>query len=147
MYINRWLQPGGNFVFSVEHPIFTARPDQEWIYDAAGNKLYWPVDYYFDEGKRETHFLQNNVIKYHRTLTTYLTILLANNFAINLATEPQPKTEMVNNVAGMADEPRRPMMLIVSAQKRPEQCAKYAKSSIEVLLLLYSLFRFIKSFT
>ncbi|WP_394678438.1 class I SAM-dependent methyltransferase [uncultured Sphingobacterium sp.] len=120
MHINRWLKPGGNFVFSVEHPIFTARPDQDWIYDAAGNKLYWPVDHYFEEGKRETHFLQNNVIKYHRTLTTYLTILLANNFAIDLVTEPQPNMEMINSVAGMADELRRPMMLIVSAQKRPK---------------------------
>ncbi|QRY60752.1 hypothetical protein [Sphingobacterium siyangense] len=29
MHINRWLKPGGSFVFSVEYPIFTTRPDQD----------------------------------------------------------------------------------------------------------------------
>jgi len=78
------------------------------------------VDHYFEEGKRETYFLQHNVLKYDRTLTKYLTILLANNFAINLDSEPQPSTEMINSVAGIVDKRRRPMMLIVSAQKRLE---------------------------
>ena len=48
------------------------------------------------------------------------TILLDNIFAINLVTEPQPNMEMISSVAGMAVELRRPMMLIVPAQKRPE---------------------------
>ena len=34
--IRRWLVPGGDFVFSVEHPIFTARGDQDWLYGPGG---------------------------------------------------------------------------------------------------------------
>lgn len=40
-----------------------------------------------------------------------------NNFAINLGNESQPSTEMINRVTGIVDQRRRPMMLIVSAQK------------------------------
>ncbi|MBC8559340.1 hypothetical protein H8710_04565 [Clostridiaceae bacterium NSJ-33] len=36
-------------------------------YDEAGNILHFPVDRYFDEGKRETMFLGEPVTKYHRT--------------------------------------------------------------------------------
>ena len=32
-----WLKSGGNLVFSVEHPIFTANGNQDWYYDENGN--------------------------------------------------------------------------------------------------------------
>ena len=31
--ISSWLAPEGAFVFSVEHPVFTSRGDQDWCYD------------------------------------------------------------------------------------------------------------------
>ncbi|MCH3540644.1 hypothetical protein LC896_14400, partial [Enterococcus faecium] len=60
--------------------------------------------------------LQQNP-KYHRTLTTYLNTLLSNSFIINQIVEPQPPENMMD-IPGMADEMRRPMMLIVSAKKK-----------------------------
>ena len=56
------------------------------------------------------------VTKYHRTLTTYLNTLLSNGFIINHIVEPQPPEYMMD-IPGMQDEMRRPMMLIVSANK------------------------------
>ena len=38
------LTPGGDFVFSVEHPVFTAYGSQDWWYDGEGRRLHWPVD-------------------------------------------------------------------------------------------------------
>ena len=76
--ISRWTVPGGNFVFSAEHPVFTASGSQDWYYDAEGNILHFPVDNYYYEGEREAVFLGERVIKYHRTLTTYLNTLLVN---------------------------------------------------------------------
>ena len=32
--VHRWLAPGGEFVFSIEHPIFTAYGSQDWHRDA-----------------------------------------------------------------------------------------------------------------
>lgn len=111
------LAPGGSFVFSVEHPIFTARNEQDWFYDEQGNILHWPLDHYQSEGMRDTSFLTDNVIKYHRTLSTYINDLIAAGFAIAAVKEPTPAEHLLDTVAGMRDELRRPMFLIVSARK------------------------------
>ena len=115
--ISNWLKIGGEFVFSVEHPIFTSYGTQDWYYDKDGNILHFPVDNYYYEGKREAVFLGEKVSKYHRTLTTYLNTLLQNDFMFQHIIEPQPQEEMMN-IAGMKDEMRRPMMLLISARKR-----------------------------
>lgn len=111
-----WLKKGGEFVFSVEHPVFTSYGTQDWYYDKDGNILHFPVDNYYYEGKRETIFWGEKVTKYHRTLTTYLNTLLQNGFILQHIIEPQPPEKMMN-VSGMKDEMRRPMMLLVSAKK------------------------------
>lgn len=116
--VNRSLTAGGFFIFSVEHPVFTAFGSQDWYYDAEGNKMHWPVDRYYIEGKREAVFLGEKVVKYHKTLTTYINSLLKNGFLIKELIEPQPSEEAVQNIAGMEDELRRPMMLIISAVKK-----------------------------
>lgn len=115
--ISVWLKQGGDFVFSVEHPVFTSYGTQDWYYDENGNILHFPVDNYYYEGNRQAVFLGEPVIKYHRTLTTYLNTLLKNGFEIEHVIEPQPPEEMMN-IEGMKDEMRRPMMLLVSAKKK-----------------------------
>lgn len=112
----RWLKTGGAFIFSVEHPVFTAYGTQDWYYGSDGEILHFPVDNYYYEGKRNAVFLGESVVKYHRTLTTYLNTLLKAGFAIEHIVEPQPPEEMFE-IPGMKDEMRRPMMLLVSARK------------------------------
>ena len=114
--ISLWLKKGGEFVFSVEHPVFTSHGTQDWYYDKDGNILHFPVDNYYYEGKREAVFLGEKVIKYHRTLTTYLNTLLQNGFMFQHIIEPQPPENMMN-IPGMQNEMRRPMMLLISAKK------------------------------
>ena len=112
--ISDWLAPCGVFVFSVEHPVFTADGPQDWCYGPDGEILHFPVDDYFVEGPREAIFLGERVVKYHRTLTTYLGTLLENGFRLARVVEPQPPESMMD-LPGMKDELRRPMMLLVSA--------------------------------
>lgn len=114
--IAKWLTPGGQLIFSVEHPIFTAEGTQDWTYDPTGAIAHFPVDNYFYEGKRTAHFLGTDVTKYHRTLTTYLDDLLTNGFRLERIVEPMPPENMFD-IPGMKDEMRRPMMLIVKAEK------------------------------
>lgn len=116
-HISSWLKPGGEFVFSVEHPVFTSYGTQDWYYDKDGTILHFPVDRYYYEGKREAVFLGEHVTKYHRTLTTYLTTLLQHGFILQHFVEPQPPEDMMN-IAGMKDEMRRPMMLLISVRKK-----------------------------
>ena len=119
--IRRWLKTDGSFVFSVEHPVFTAYGSQDWYYDENGDILHFPVDNYYLEGRREAVFLGERVIKYHRTLTTYLDTLLQNGFQILRVVEPQPPQDMMD-LPGMEDELRRPMMLLVSAKNSGSGC-------------------------
>lgn len=60
-----------------------------------------------------------NVIKYHRTVTQYVEALLQNGFRLRALVEPQPPQDMLD-LPGMKDELRRPMMLLLAAQKEPE---------------------------
>lgn len=115
--IYKILKENGTFIFSIEHPIFTAHGLQDWIYDNKGNIMYFPIDNYYYEGERKTNFLGEAVTKYHRTLTTYLSILLSNNFKIKNVIEPVPSEKLLNEIPEMKDELRRPMMLIISVEK------------------------------
>ena len=76
------------------------------------------MDNYYIEGERQAVFLGERVTKYHRTLTSYVGVLLSNGFALTGLAEPQPPEEMIDTIPGMADELRRPMMLILAAKKR-----------------------------
>jgi len=113
--VSRGLRPGGAFVFSVEHPIFTSRAEQDWWRGDDGRLLHWPVDGYQDEGMRRTNWLAVDVVKYHRTLSTYVNSLVQSGFRILEAREPGPSEEMVRANPDMADEARRPMFLLMSA--------------------------------
>ena len=110
------LKAGGEFIFSVEHPIFTAEGRQDWIYDSDGNILCWPVDNYFQIGKRTARFLDEDVVKYHRTLDSHISGLLKAGFCITGLKEPIPPDNFIPSEE-MRDEMRRPMMLIISAKK------------------------------
>lgn len=109
------LVAGGSFVLSVEHPIFTARAEQDWWRDAAGAPLHWPVDDYQNEGLRRTGWLAPDVVKYHRTIATYLNDLLDAGFRIERLAEPSPPEWALAERPDLQDELRRPMFLLISA--------------------------------
>ena len=111
------LKKNGTFIFSCEHPIFTSYGSQDWIYNDAGEIEHFPVDHYFSEGKREATFLSETVVKYHKTMTTYIQCLLNNGFHITGFEEPQPTKASIKQYPGMENELRRPMMMIISAEK------------------------------
>jgi SAM-dependent methyltransferase len=115
--VHHCLVPGGTFVLSVEHPIFTALAAQDWYYGQHGERLHWPVDHYQQEGPRQARFLEHEVLKYHRTVATYVNALLAAGFMISRLSEPQPTQEMLEKYPDMRDETRRPMFLFIAAVK------------------------------
>ena len=114
--ICRTLKPGGIFLLNIEHPVFTAGVNEDWIYDKDGNPEYWPVDNYYYPGERSTLFLGKRVRKYHHTLTQILMGLRNAGFALEAVEEAMPDESMLD-IPGMKDEMRRPMMILVRARK------------------------------
>lgn len=110
------LKPGGVFLFNIEHPVFTAGIQEDWIYGEDGKPFAWPVDRYFYPGERETLFLGQQVKKQHHTLTQILMGLIRAGFGLEQVEEVQPPASMMD-LPGMEDELRRPMMLLVRAKK------------------------------
>ena len=114
--VHRALVPGGYLVFSAEHPIFTAPAHPGWMVDADGRKR-WPIDSYLCEGPRRTDWLAKGVIKQHRTLGTYLNLLLRLGFALTHVEEWGPTDEQIAARPCLAEERQRPMFLLVAARR------------------------------
>lgn len=114
--IARLLKPGGDFVASFEHPIFTARAEQDW-YAVDGQRLHWPVDNYQDEGPRRTNFMGGDVLKYHRTTETYVNALIDAGFVLRRLVEPGPDEKMLAEEPRWVEEARRPMLMMIAARR------------------------------
>ena len=114
--VYRALTPGGSFVFSAEHPIYTAASNPGWHIDEQGHKS-WPVDGYQREGKRVTNWFAEGVIKQHLTLGTYISLLINAGFVIRELTEWGPSAEQIAAVPALAEEAERPMLFLMSVQK------------------------------
>lgn len=115
--VHKTLKKDGIFLFNIEHPVFTSGVKEDWIYDENQKPLYWPIDDYYKPGERETIFLGQVVKKQHHTLTQILMGLLSCGFVIEAIEEAMPSEDMMD-IPGMADELRRPMMLLVKARKQ-----------------------------
>lgn len=110
------LVPGGKLIFSVEHPIFTAPTNPGWSVDAAGRKI-WPVAGYLDEGRRSTDWLAKGVIKQHRTIGTYVGLLVRSGFSLSHIDEWGPSHEQVAARPDWADERQRPPFLLMACSR------------------------------
>jgi len=111
------LRPGGRFVFSVEHPIFTAHGSGAWVTGPDGEKLHWPVDRYRDEGKRKTSWIVDGVEKYHRTIETYVNGLIDAPLRLLRLEEPHADAEALADHPEWCDESRRPPFLLLAAER------------------------------
>ena len=114
--VHRALVPGGHLVFSAEHPIYTAPTAPGWSINATGGKI-WPVDSYLEEGPRSTDWLAKGVIKQHRTLATYLNMLLRLGFTLRHIEEWRPTDAQIGARPSLAEERHRPMFFLLSAQR------------------------------
>ena len=83
------LVPGGQLVFSIEHPIYMAATHPGWLRDEDGRQT-WPVNGYAIEGERRTDWFAKGVLKYHRTLASTLNALMGAGFALYAIDEFAP---------------------------------------------------------
>lgn len=110
------LVNGGEFIFTAEHPIYTAPKHQGWLVDEAGQKS-WPINGYQQEGKRISNWLAEGVIKQHRMLGTYINLLIQQGFTIRYLNEWGPSAQQITDNPALDEEKERPMIFILAVQK------------------------------
>ncbi|CAI0695779.1 class I SAM-dependent methyltransferase [Serratia quinivorans] len=110
------LVPGGQFIFTAEHPIYTAPKQQGWLVDENGQKS-WPVNSYQQEGQRISNWLADGVIKQHRMLGSYLNLLVQQGFVVSYLNEWGPSAQQIAENPALDEEKERPMIFILAAQK------------------------------
>ncbi|KAL2208245.1 S-adenosyl-L-methionine-dependent methyltransferase [Sarocladium strictum] len=111
------LKPGGTFAFSIEHPIYTAPSKAEFMTDEVSGREYWPLDSYQKEGLRVTDWLAEGVKKQHRTVASYINLLLKAGFQLAEFDEWYPTPEEVEK-CGWHRVLERPIFLLISAVKQ-----------------------------
>jgi SAM-dependent methyltransferase len=115
------LSPTGRFVFSVEHPIYTApvqaSPGFQTDVDAPERKS-WPLNSYANEGLRIRNWLKDGVRKQHRKIDTYVSSLLGAGFTLTGLIEWMPTLKHVEDHPEWKDELERPMFLLFAAEKK-----------------------------
>jgi ubiquinone/menaquinone biosynthesis C-methylase UbiE len=111
--VRRVLTAQGSLVFSVPHPCFEA-PYASWtpVTDGAVGRV---VGDYLAEGfwRSDNPQAVRRVGNQHRTLSTYLTVLLRRGFVLEAVTEPSPTAQVA------AQQPRRaglPPFLVIRAR-------------------------------
>ncbi|HEX3881436.1 MAG TPA: class I SAM-dependent methyltransferase [Stellaceae bacterium] len=114
--VHRALTPGGALVFSAEHPVYTAPREPRFRVAQDGRKI-WPLDQYLAEGPRSTDWLAKGVVKQHRTVGTYLNMLIGVGFAIEHVEEWGPTPEQITAHPEWDGERERPAFLLVKAAK------------------------------
>lgn len=114
--VSKALVPGGHLVFSAEHPIYTAPTRPGWFTDAAGRRT-WPIDSYSVEGPRSTDWLAKGVVKQHRSLGTYVNLLLGLGFGLRRLEEWSPTEAQIADRPALAEERDRPMFFLLAAQR------------------------------
>jgi SAM-dependent methyltransferase len=102
------LLPGGRFAVSVEHPIFSANPTGAWTLAADGTPVGWLIDRYSDEGERRRHWFVDDVVRYHRTVETYVNTLLDAGLVLVRLQEPKAEADFLAQRPAMQQESRRP---------------------------------------
>jgi len=107
----------GRFVFSVEHPIYTASLNAQWLAQSNGMKT-WPVDSYSNEGPRTTDWLAKGFTKRHRTFSTVINSLIDAGFVVGRVEEWGPTADQIATRPDLAEEKDRPLFLLVAAQRR-----------------------------
>lgn len=108
------LLPGGQLIFSVEHPVITSC-DRGW--PTGSLRQDWIVDNYFDTGLRVTSWLGGRVQKYHRTVEDYFVALQQTGFHVEHLRESCPQREHFQDEQTYARRRRIPLFLFLAGRK------------------------------
>ncbi|MGG3915869.1 class I SAM-dependent DNA methyltransferase [Rossellomorea vietnamensis] len=112
--VSKTLKEDGRFVFSIQHPLTTSSFASKQSGDKRGN---WIVDDYFHAGERKEPWIDQVVVKYHRTIEQYFLALRQAGFTILDLREGTPKREHFSSEEEFVRRQRIPVVLAFSCVK------------------------------
>ncbi|MEI4769068.1 class I SAM-dependent methyltransferase [Psychrobacillus sp. FJAT-51614] len=112
--VHNTLKENGKFVFSVQHPLTTSSFESK---KAGDRRESWIVDDYFIAGERKEPWIDEVVIKYHRTIEQYFQALVRAGFQIVDLREGEPKLEHFSSEDEFKRRQRIPVVLAFSCVK------------------------------
>lgn len=112
--VHKTLKVKGRFTFSIQHPLTTSSFISKQSGDKRGN---WIVDDYFLEGERKEPWIDQTVVKYHRTIENYFMALKQAGFSVLDLREGTPKREHFNSEDEFSRRQRIPVVLVFSCVK------------------------------
>ncbi|MEL3971658.1 class I SAM-dependent methyltransferase [Rossellomorea oryzaecorticis] len=113
-HVHESLKENGTFVFSVQHPLTTSSFASKQTGDRRGN---WIVDNYFLEGERKEPWIDQVVVKYHRTIEQYFRTLTACGFTVMDLREGTPRRDHFSSGEEFTRRQRIPVVLAFSCRK------------------------------
>ncbi len=103
----RVLRKGGRLAIANLNSFVTTRPEG-WIKDEKGNRLYVPVDNYFEFVPQQVEWRGIEIINWHRPFEAYLQALLRQGLRLLAFHEPKPTCEGLNAVPSLSSALRVP---------------------------------------
>lgn len=116
------LTEDGYFIFSQEHPIGTgtilnSECNEKDNIDI-GNKTYYIVSNYNQNGKRIVNWNNCNVIKFHRNFSYIINTIIKSNFKIEEILEPVPDEETLKIKPKYKNQFDKPYFLFIKVSKQ-----------------------------
>uniref|UniRef100_UPI003265F522 class I SAM-dependent methyltransferase n=1 Tax=uncultured Eubacterium sp. TaxID=165185 RepID=UPI003265F522 len=114
------LNKDGYLIFSQEHPFTTCIKYTENVQNGhtiIDEKYFGLFSDYNRPGIRTKEWFEKDVIKYHRTFTEIINVLVSNGFSIEKIDEPVASKEAIVKNPKYINQLDRPFFLIVKAKK------------------------------
>ncbi len=115
--ISRVLEPGGSFLFFLNHPIMQS-PGSGWIEDHILQENYFRIGPYLESSSIVEEVDKGIFIPFiHRPISLYVNALINSNLRIDSMQEPPPPVGFINKAFEYNNVDKIPRLLFIKATK------------------------------
>jgi SAM-dependent methyltransferase len=117
--VARVLEPGGRFVFLLNHPLLQA-PDSGWVIDHINDEEYWRVGPYLTVDVSLEQLAPGIELPFvHRPLSQYINAMAAHGLLVERMDEPAPPEGFLARAEEYRSAATIPRLLLLLARKHP----------------------------
>ena len=117
--IARVLEPGGRFLFFLNHPLLQA-PNSGWVIDHVLEEQYWRIGPYLVEDVTMEELAPGVLLPFvHRPLSQYINAMAAHGLLVERMDEPAPPEGFLAKAEEYRAAATIPRLLLLVARKYP----------------------------